>query len=137
MARTQSIPVKVYRSEERLTVAAPMPGLQPEDVTAEVTTDRLILHGDLRGELKGEKDVVMDEWTPGPYHREVPLKDGVDGPMANVTYNNGVVVVVLPRTRQTTPAHLSLEEVSPTQGERVGNFGHPVRAADEMEQSGA
>ncbi|MGH7621084.1 MAG: hypothetical protein ACREMU_01980 [Gemmatimonadaceae bacterium] len=76
---------------------------------------------------------MMDEWTPGPYHREVPLPD----PMANVTYNNGVVVILLPLTRQTTPAKLTLDAISPTQGERVGNAGHPVRASDEAEQPGA
>jgi HSP20 family protein len=134
MADTQSIPVKVYKSDERVTVAAPMPGLEPQDVTAEVTDGSLILHGDLRGELKGENTVIADEWNPGPYHREVKLPDPVDGPMANLTYNNGVLVVVLPRTERTAPAHLSLDAVSATQGQRVGNTGRPVRAANEAEQ---
>ncbi len=35
----QHIPVKVYRSEDRLVIAAPMAGLQAEDIVVEVTTD--------------------------------------------------------------------------------------------------
>ena len=33
----QHIPVKVYRTENRLAVAAPVPGLQPEDVVVGVS----------------------------------------------------------------------------------------------------
>jgi HSP20 family protein len=122
----QEIPVKVYRSHDRVTVAAPMPGLEPQDIDVEVRDHELVLHGDLRGTLKGDKDVLQDEWNPGPYHREVRLPSGVDGEMANLTYNNGVLVVVLPVTHETRPAHLTLEVMSPTRGRRFGNTGSPI-----------
>ena len=35
-AKLQQIPVKVYRTLDRLMAAAPMPGLQPEDILVEV-----------------------------------------------------------------------------------------------------
>ncbi len=130
-AATQEIPLKVYRSDERLTVAAPMPGLMSKDIDVEVRADgRLILHGALRGALKGQNDVLADEWNPGPYHREFALPNAVDGEMANVTYNNGVIVVVMPLAERTTPAHLALQDVNQHQGERAGNEGHPVRATE-------
>ena len=51
--KQQSIPVKVYRTDGRLMIAAPMAGLEPENIAVEVTADgRLILHGDLRAMLK-------------------------------------------------------------------------------------
>jgi HSP20 family protein len=127
-AKTQEIPVKVYRSDERVTVAAPMPGLEPEDIIVEVADGRMMLHGELRGTLKGDKDVLTDEWNPGPYHREVRLPEPVDGTMANVTYNNGVIVVVMPKASATKPAKLRLDTVSATQGERIGNAGKPARS---------
>lgn len=93
----QSVPVKIYRSEDRLTLAAPTPGLEPEDILVEVTTDgRLILDGALRGTLKGIKDLLVDEWSVGGYHREVALPDTVDATLGTLTYGNGVVVVTLP-----------------------------------------
>src|SRR6185437_12487267 len=101
----QLIPVKIYRSGDRLTVAAPMPGLEPEDISIEVKDDgQLVLHGRLRGVLKGVNDVLVDEWNAGNYHREVALPLAVDGEAANVTYGNGVVVVVLPLSTKTRPA---------------------------------
>ena len=46
----QQVPIKLYRTPDRLTVAAPMPGLLPEDITIEVTANRhLGLQGGLRG----------------------------------------------------------------------------------------
>lgn len=120
----QEIPAKVYQSDDRIVVAAPMPGLEPENIIIEVAEGpRVTLHGELRGTLKDEKDVLVDEWNPGPYHREIPLPENVDGERANVTYNNGVVVVNLPKAQSTRTARLVLEEVSPTHGEYVGHRG--------------
>jgi len=124
----QTVPVKAYRSAERLTVAVPMPGMEPEDISVSVTEDgRLVLHGQLRGVLKGDKEVIADEWTPGPYHREYALPNPVDGAMANVTYGNGVLVVALPIAPHTRPAHLLPEHTALARGEVDGNTGHPVR----------
>jgi HSP20 family protein len=104
---TQEIPVKMYRTDELLTVAAPMPGLEREDVTAEVREDgRLVLRGALRGALKDVKTILADEWSAGPYTREVPLPVGVDGPGGRLSYGNGVVVVVLPIVASTRAAEL-------------------------------
>ena len=125
----QQIPVKLYRSDDRIAIAAPMPGLEPENITVDVADGLAVLRGDLRGMLKGENEVIIDEWNPGPYHREVELPAPVDGEMANVTYNNGVVVVVLPIAEKTRTARLTLDAVTATHGERVGNAGHPVRSA--------
>ena len=119
----QQSPVKVYRSENRLTVAAPMAGLQPEDITVEVTDAKLVLHGALRGELKGEKEVIRDEWNPGPYHREIKLPSPVDAEHANVTFSNGVLVVSLPITEQTSPARLQPDQGGQAHGVRQGWSG--------------
>ena len=127
---TQGIPVKVYRSDERVTIAAPMPGLEPSDINVKVgmASDGplVLLHGDLRGELKHSNEVLLDEWTPGPYHREVVLSDEVDGERANVTYANGVLVIALPLSDRTTAADLTLEQVKGAKGQRVGNQGKAV-----------
>lgn len=124
--KQQSIPLKVYRAEQRVTIAAPMPGLEPENIVVEVTTDgNLLLHGDLRGRLKGIKELLLDEWSAGVYHREVALTAPVNAACANVAYGNGVLMVALPLSEQTRPAHLTLKRVTPTHGKRTGNAGHP------------
>jgi HSP20 family protein len=124
--KQQHIPVKVYRTDERLMVAAPMAGLEPENIAVEVTADgRLILHGDVRGMLKEVKDLLLDEWSVGVYHRELALPVPVDAECANVTYGNGVLIVTLPISEQTSPGRLTLTRRTPTHGERKGNAGRP------------
>ena len=134
----QEIPLKVYRTPERLTVAAPMPGLEPEDISVEVTAEgRLVLYGELRGVLKGDKDLLLDEWSVGNYYRELELPVPVDGELATVTYGNGVLVVALPVAERTRPAQVRLEAISSTRGERVGSSGHPVRPRSTEEHRAA
>lgn len=120
----QIIPVKAYRSTDRLMLAAPMPGLEAEDITIEVTDDGyLVLHGEVRGVLKGQKDLLMDEWTVGGYHRNVALPLGVDAPRATATYGNGVLVIAFPIAEKTRSAIISLQPVGTARGEHVATAG--------------
>lgn len=115
----QQIPLKVYRTADRLTTAAPMPGLGPEDIEVEVTADGyLVLTGRLRSALKDtDKELLADEWSVGPYRRTFALPVPVDGPGATITYGNGVLVVSLPVAEATRPVKVTLARVGPTRGE--------------------
>ncbi len=133
-AESQVVPVKVYESADRLTIAAPMAGIEPENICIEVTPgNQLVLYGSARGSFKGETVVHADEWNPGPYCRELALPTPVDGRLANITYGNGVLVVVLPIAERVRPAHLGLGSVGPDRGERAGNAGHPIHALSNNE----
>jgi HSP20 family protein len=129
--------VNIYRTDDRVMIAAPLPGMEPSDIVVEVTAPaRVVLHGEFRGALTGQKEVVLEEWSAGGYHRELELPAAVDGELANVTYGNGVLVVVLPVANRTRPARLTLETVSPTHGERVGSAGHnPIQPRTTQEHA--
>lgn len=126
-AKLQSIPVKVYRTAERLMVAAPMPGLEPEDIIVTVSAaGQLVLEGALRGALKGvtDKELLIDEWSVGGYYRKLELPDTVDGEHANASYGNGVLVIAFPLSEQGTAATLMLDKTGTDHGVRAGNGGH-------------
>lgn len=130
--QAQALPVKVYRTAQRVVVAMPMAGVEPEDIAVEVAvTDtgasRLVVHSRGRGELKGIKQQLADEWQPGEYTRELLLPAPVDGELANVTYGNGILVVALPIVAQARPAHITLEALATTRGLHAGHMGNPVR----------
>lgn len=165
----QRVPVKLYRTSDRIVAAAPMPGLQPEDVTVEVTeSGQLVLHGEARGKLRDEvfniqsadvrethppvqphdpdvprehwresKQVLLDEWHPGSYHRELDLPVPVNGPLGTITYGNGVLVVALPVAERTSAARLTLEMVGRGRGQRVGSAGHPIQPLSTEEHRAA
>lgn len=124
----QSVPAKIYRTPLRVMVAVPMPGLEPADINVEVTpAPALVIRGRQRGELKGLKDELLNEWSAGEYERTIALPTAVDGALANVTYGNGVLVVALPVASQTRSSHLTLAALSATRGLHAGNMGRPIR----------
>src|SRR5262249_17572112 len=107
-APLQTVPVNVYRTEDVITVAAPTPGLGADDIAVDRPAEgRLAIRGRLRGALKDAKEVLLEEWSAGPYFREIDLPAAVDGEAATVTYGNGVLVVALPVARRTRPARLT------------------------------
>lgn len=123
-----TVPVKIYRTPLRVMVAVPMPGLEPTDITVEVTpSPALVIRGRQRGELKGLKDELLNEWRAGDCERMIALPVAVDGELANVTYGNGVLVVALPVASQTRSANLTLAALSATRGLHAGNMGRPIR----------
>ena len=129
--KLQEIPVKVYKTDDRLMIAAPMPGIEPENIVIEVTDGgHLVLYGELRAMLKDVKELLLDEWSVGIYHRDLELPASVNGESANVTYGNGVVTVALPISEHTVPTRLTLERIAPTHGERKGNAGHPPKGVE-------
>lgn len=116
-AKLQPIPLKVYRSTDRLTVAAPMAGLEPQDIRVEVTDDgRLLLDGEVRGVLKDVKILLVDEWSVGAYYRDFRLPEAVDGSQATATYGNGVLVVTFPLSEKNIPARLTLSSTGLARG---------------------
>jgi HSP20 family protein len=124
--RQQHVPVKVYRTAERLMVTTPMPGLEPENIRVEVTRDgHLVLQGEMRGMLKEVKELLLDEWSVGAYYRKLALPVFINAECANASYGNGVLTLAFPISDALTPARLTLERVAPAHGQRKGNAGRP------------
>ncbi|MBE0607843.1 MAG: Hsp20/alpha crystallin family protein [Dehalococcoidia bacterium] len=114
----------MYRRGDRLTLAAALPGAEPEDIEIQITADgRLALRGRVRGQSENEDEILLDEWSSGPYERELELPVPVDAGLANVTYNNGVLVIVLPIAEKVRPGRLHMDRVGSAHGERIGSHG--------------
>jgi HSP20 family protein len=107
-------------------LAAPMPGLEPEDILVRIEGRHVAIHGDERGPRQRDIAVAIAEWAVGPYHRELDLPESVDGAETNATYGNGVLVLSMPKVGPRnlgTGAEFRLVTVSREHGERVGHLG--------------
>lgn len=117
------LPVNVYREVHRLMVAAPLPGMEPQNIRVEVKGRRLSIYGARRGPGQARKPHVLRQWTAGPYEGSVDLPASVDATRANATFDNGILVVVLPLAAQTVPGIISMPKVGTAKGFLVRHAG--------------
>ena len=138
MTDATAIPVNVYENDREVIVAAPMPGIQPEDVAIEVTADRrLVLRARQHGRGQERIDYIVREWSYGPFERSVELPRDVDAPRANLSLGNGVLMLSLPKSDATVPATLDVGRKGHARGKTTGHAGRDDnggRAADTHQQ---
>ncbi len=103
----QIVPVNMFRSTENVVVFAPMPGLQPEDVSITVQDNVLTMHGAKRGNEE-RNDLIRHEWTVGPYHRDLELPEDVDVNSARASLDNGVLVVTFSKSERSKPRRIEI-----------------------------
>src|SRR5919109_3618875 len=126
----QTVPLQIHQADERLVLAAPMPGLEPQDIAVIISGTRVTIRGEYRGSRQDQPEILISEWTIGPYYREVVLPQPVDGTLTNATYGNGVLVLALPKLapEQTSiPAEFQLQAVVATHGEHIGHTGSAMQ----------
>ena len=132
----QPVPVRVYQNDDKILVAAPMAGLEPQDISVTIAGNRVTIRGEERGPRQHERDVLVDEWRIGPYYREIILPHAVNGELTNATYGNGVLVLSMPKAKEGMPASnvdFQLHPVEATHGERIGYSGSDIRPTTTVE----
>jgi HSP20 family protein len=128
----QTIPVRIYDRDKHIVLAAPLPGLEAENISVTVGSKKLIITGDERGPRQHGPDVVLAEWSIGPYYREISLHQVVKGSLANATYGNGVLVLSMPKgteDQSESEVNFKLQPIAATRGEWIGHIGseiHPI-----------
>ena len=126
----QTVPIQLHQAEQRLILAAPLPGLEPQDIAVTIHGDTVSIHGAYRGSRQGQPEVLVSEWTMGPYARDIRLPQPVNGLLTNATYGNGVLVLAMPLLEPGEPAgatEFRLEATAAATGQRVGHTGSALR----------
>jgi HSP20 family protein len=115
------VPVNIYETDTDLVIAAPLPGIRPEDIEVTVTETMLTICSGARGDCQGTKRYIRHEWNYGPYTRTVNLPAAVDASRANATYGDGVLMLMIPKAAQTRTYRIKLSEIGPAHGESAGH----------------
>ena len=126
----QSIPVQLHRADDRLVLAAPMPGLEPQDISVVISGDSVTIRGEYRGSRQDQPEILVSEWTIGPYYRDLVLPQPVNGVLTNATYGNGVLVLSMPTLepgKQGGYIEIRLETIKGARGQRVGHTGSDIQ----------
>ena len=122
----QTVPVQLHQTNQVLVLAAPLPGLEPQDITVHIEGHTVRIAGAERGSRQGQPEILVSEWTIRPYYREIHLPQPVNGTLTNATYGNGVLMLAIPLLEggsQEGTTAFRLEATTSATGQRVGHTG--------------
>jgi HSP20 family protein len=123
-------PVNLYQSQGRIMLAAPLPGLEPSNFHISIDGRLVSLKVDLRGpQQENTTKYFQREWATGPYSKIVHLPVWVDATRANATYDNGVLVLILPVAQAATSGRISMVKVGTAKGQAIGHVGKDFRSS--------
>lgn len=96
-------PVEVLQRDDRLLICVDLPGISRDSVNVEVQRDRVLVDGERKEEFASGSapGFRRSERSYGPFHRTVPLPEGVDPDSAQASMRDGVLEISL---RMPSPA---------------------------------
>lgn len=89
--------IEVFQREGNLVVRAELPGLNKDDVQAEVTDEGLVIHGERKSEHEERREgLYRSERSYGQFYRLIPLPDDIDAEQVRAQFNQGVLEITIP-----------------------------------------
>ncbi|MGA2562365.1 MAG: Hsp20/alpha crystallin family protein [Steroidobacteraceae bacterium] len=87
-----------------------VPGMSKDDLDVSIHRDGLRIHGERRSaaDQQGRLYYLMER-AFGRFERTISLPDNIDAPRAEVSYRDGVVTVIVPKTQALPPTQLSVK----------------------------
>ncbi|HUY20622.1 MAG TPA: Hsp20/alpha crystallin family protein [Candidatus Binataceae bacterium] len=99
-----------FVEDDKLVVRVDLPGIDPEQVEVTVSGNVLTIKG--RREERREdtqRDFIHREIGYGSFERSLPLPRGVKTEAIAAAYRNGVLELIIPMPKETTPRKVAVE----------------------------
>jgi HSP20 family molecular chaperone IbpA len=94
---TWSPRVDVVQRGNEVVVRADLPGVDPDNVTVDVTDDAIVLSGQRQEErVENGGSVYRVERAYGAFYREIPLPEGAIVDQASASFRDGVLEISVP-----------------------------------------
>ena len=105
--------VDIKDTAKEIRVTAELPGLEQKDIEVSIVDGSLWLKGEKREEHEQEKgDVYRSERRYGAFERMIPLPVEVEADQIKASYRNGVLKVILPKSKDAQSSRRVIPVVS-------------------------
>ncbi|HEX2957957.1 MAG TPA: Hsp20/alpha crystallin family protein, partial [Chitinispirillaceae bacterium] len=95
---------------DKVIVTADLPGVDRENVELDLRDNVLVINAGKGKEEETEKEgYLRKERSFMRYYREIPLPEGVTEEGANAQLKNGVLTVILPKTKSIAGKRIQIE----------------------------
>ena len=99
-----------WETAQSVIVKIEMPGMSKDDIDVSISRGSLRIHGERHsaGDHQGRLYHLMER-AFGRFERTIPLPQNIDAAKAEVSYQDGVITVIAPKTKATPPTHLPVK----------------------------
>jgi HSP20 family protein len=106
-----SVPaIDMYQTNDEIVVKASIPGFKADDVQINITGEVLTLRGEMKQEdEKKDKAWHIREQRWGSFERSVALPTMVVADKAKAEFENGVLIVTLPKAEEVKPKTITVK----------------------------
>ena len=99
-------PADVFETEDEVVVQLDVPGLDPENISAEVVNGQLVVAGERR-QSQAKRFYRNERWT-GRFVRTFALGPRLRGDNCEAEYRDGVLTLRLPKPEETKPRRIEI-----------------------------
>ncbi|MBV9282839.1 MAG: Hsp20/alpha crystallin family protein [Chloroflexi bacterium] len=104
-------PVDAYLTEDDFVVELAVPGANPDDINISVTGDTVTLTGEVKHTHRDQRgQLFLDEIPRGRFQRSFSLPIQTDPDKAEASFNNGILVLRLPKSEATKPRKIQVKQ---------------------------
>jgi HSP20 family protein len=135
-----ALPVNIREEKDGYVITAALPGVRPEDVQIEATSNTITISGDTSDEREvDEGEYVRRERRFGRFFRMLELPVEVDAEGAEASFENGVLTLRVPKSEATKPKQVRVNsQPSAQHGQQAkresGNGRESGGAANKQQQ---
>ena len=98
----------IYENNDEYILVANMPGVPRSEVQVKVIEDSLIVFGKINYSEVSNRNYILNENEVGNYFRKFNISDSIDRTKINAKYDNGQLIVNLPKSEKTKPRTIDI-----------------------------
>jgi HSP20 family protein len=105
-----ALTVDMYETENEVVLQTDLPGIKPEDVDIQVTSDNVTIQAERKEEIKNtNKDYVRRERRYGKYARTLNFPVQVVADKAEAKFDSGSLTLTIPKEKITQPKKVQVK----------------------------
>ena len=112
-------PINMYHTDNDVVVKVALPGIKTEEVDITITGETLSIKGEskAREEVKRE-DYLYQEHRYGTFSRSVTLPGELDTDKAEATFEDGILILIIPKSEQVKPKQIKVKAKGVVEGKK-------------------
>jgi len=99
----------IYETDDALTVAMEMAGVEKKDLSVALESDVLRVEGRIDFSRYEGMEPVYTEYNVGPYARSFALSSKIDQEKISAQLEDGVLTLTLPKAKQAPPRRIAID----------------------------